>query len=973
MQDVISWVKSIAEKWRSRWEADGVYNADLSDKKKFFVTAAFPYPNSPIHIGNARSYVLADVIARHRRTKGENVLYPMGFHYTGTPILTMAESIEEGDPELLDLFVSLYGVPKDIAVKLSRPIDLAQYFHGVSKDSMKKLGLGIDWRREFTTIDPYFSSFIRWQFEILREKKYLTKGTYPVGWCPKHGMPVGGHDTKDDKDPEVGEFTLIFFKDLGGRIFPAATLRPETIFGVTNIWINPKAEYVELEVNGERRIVSKESYRKLGFQRRDIKLLRSVDPRELIYSIVVNPITGEEIPVLPAEFVDPGTGTGIVMSVPAHSPDDYAAYRDIMRSSEIPVRPLEPRAIIKISGIKDLPAKVFVEKHRVKSQADRTALESATRELYALEYSSGVMEIGLSRHIRGSDRHILSGFVRGWIEGRSVPEARENIARLLRLSGYGDVMYEIMNKPVYCRCGTEVVVKVLENQWFINYGDAEWKSRGLELLNSMYIQPPEMGEYMGELIKGLREKPCARTRGLGTQLPWDPGWIIESLSDSTIYMAFYTISHRIRKIIKDPSKIGNDLWSYIFLGRGSASEISARYGIRKEDLEDLRKEFLYWYPLDLRVAGKDLANNHLLFFIMNHVAIFPKELWPKAMLIHGWVLRDGKKMSKSLRNILPVFRAIDIYGNDVVRVVLSISSEVGQDLDFRHETALSVSEHLGKIYVLVEKLSKAPRRDIPTDLDRIYASRISRVLLKADESLEKLKVREGGVKLLYDVTNYFSEYIQSVGSIWSGVIDLLKIWIIMLSIYIPHVAEEIWHEILGEKDYIVKKSFDREILKRYIDIRAELRHIYLTRLKEDIAEISALLKRKPSKIVIYVASKNDMAILIRSIEAQRKGEGIRSVMEMLLTSTSGEVRGEEAAKIKKIFDYASTIPEDVADMIINIPDLEEIKILEDSLDMLKNTIGVTELQIYLADDINAPSYKGKKKEALPLRPGIYIE
>ncbi|MEM4971710.1 MAG: class I tRNA ligase family protein, partial [Sulfolobales archaeon] len=579
----------------------------------------------------------------------------------------------------------------------------------------------------------------------------------------------------------------------------------------------------------------------------------------------------------------------------------------------------------------------------------------------------------LSKYIRGSDKHILLGFVRGWVEGKSVPEARENIAKLLRLSGYGDVIYEIMNKPVYCRCGTEVVVKVLENQWFINYGDAEWKSKGLELLNSMYIQPPEMREYMGELIKGLREKPCARTRGLGTQLPWDPGWIIESLSDSTIYMAFYTISHKIRNLIKDPSRIDNDLWNYIFLGRGSANEISARYGIRREDLEDLRKEFLYWYPLDLRVAGKDLANNHLLFFIMNHVAIFPKELWPKAMLIHGWVLRDGKKMSKSLRNILPVFRAIDIYGNDVVRVVLSISSEVGQDLDFRHEIALSVSEHLRKIYELVEKLFRTPRRDMATDLDRIYASRISRALLRADESLEKLKVREGGIKLLYDVTNYFSEYIQSSEGIWSEMIELLKIWIIMLSIYIPHIAEEIWHEILGERDYIVKKSFDREVLRRYIDIRAELKHIYLTRLKEDITEISTLLKRKPSKIVIYVAPKNDMAILIRSIEAQRKGEGIRSVMEMFLASTSREVRGEEAAKIKKIFDYASTIPEDIADMIMSIPDLEEIKILEDSLETLKNIIGVAELQIYSADDVSAPDYRGKKKEALPLRPGIYIE
>jgi leucyl-tRNA synthetase len=974
VQDIVEWIKSIARKWQSRWEAERVYEADPSSKQKFFVTAAFPYPNSPIHIGNARSYVLADVVARHRRTRGENVLYPMGFHYTGTPILTMAESIEEGDPELIDLFENLYNVPKEIALKLSRPIDLAQYFHRVSKDSMKMLGLGIDWRREFTTIDPYFSSFIRWQFETLRERGYLTRGTYPVGWCPKHSMPVGGHDTKDDKDPEIGEFTVIFFSDQGSRIFPAATLRPETIFGVTNIWINPKAEYVEANVSGKTWIVSKECYRKLEFQRKDIKLIRSVDPRELIYNIVINPVTGEKIPVLPAEFVDPGTGTGVVMSVPAHSPDDYAAYREIMRSREHSIKPLEPRVVIRVPGIKDLPAKVFVEKHRVRNQADRLALEAATKELYALEYSTGIMETGLTEYIDSvENKKILSGFVKGWIEGRNVPEARENIAKLLRLSGYGDTLYEVMNKPVYCRCGTEIVVKVLENQWFINYGDTSWKSKGLELLGSMYVQPPEMKDYMGELIRGLREKPCARTRGLGTRLPWDPSWIIESLSDSTIYMAFYTISHKIRSIIKDPSEIGNDLWSYIFLGKGMVEEISSRYRVEKKDLEDLRREFLYWYPLDLRVAGKDLANNHLLFFIMNHVAIFPKDMWPRSMLIHGWVLRDGKKMSKSLRNILPVFRAIDIYGNDVVRTVLSISSEVGQDLDFRHEAAINILEHLKKIYELADRIYRSRRRVSPNDLDLVYASRISRSILRADEALDRFKIREGGIKILYDIANYFSEYVQSVDGIWSDMINILKIWVIMLSIYIPHIAEEIWHEIFGEVDYVVKRGFDREALKKYINIKAELKYFYLKRVEEDIAEISALLRRKPTKVIIYVAPKSEMTILVKSIEAQRRGEGIRSLMNIFLSRTPGEARSEEAAKIKKIFDHASTIQEDLADMIMSIPDLDEFSTLRENAEMLRDRIGATEIQIYLSNDTNAPDYMGKKKEAVPLRPGIYIE
>src|SRR5690348_13196580 len=92
----IDW-NSIEEKWRERWEKQRIFESDPDLlKKKYFVTVAFPYPNSPQHVGHGRTYVLADVHARYMRMKGYNVLFPMGFHYTGTPILAMSRRIISG-------------------------------------------------------------------------------------------------------------------------------------------------------------------------------------------------------------------------------------------------------------------------------------------------------------------------------------------------------------------------------------------------------------------------------------------------------------------------------------------------------------------------------------------------------------------------------------------------------------------------------------------------------------------------------------------------------------------------------------------------------------------------------------------------------------------------------------------------------------------------------------------------------------
>ena len=231
---------SIEEKWRGRWEASKIFETELNSKKqKYFITVAYPYPNSPQHVGHGRTYTLADVHARYMRMKGYNVLFPMAFHYTGTPIISMSQRVLGKDMELLNTFRTIYNLSDDVISTFVIPVEIASFFHKEIKQGMKEMGYSIDWRREFTTIDKGYSKFISWQFRLLRKKGLVVQGSHPVGWCPKDHNPVSQHDTMGDVEPDFLEYTLIKFSTDDGYILPTATLRPETIFGVTNLWINP--------------------------------------------------------------------------------------------------------------------------------------------------------------------------------------------------------------------------------------------------------------------------------------------------------------------------------------------------------------------------------------------------------------------------------------------------------------------------------------------------------------------------------------------------------------------------------------------------------------------------------------------------------------------------------------------------------------------------------------------------------------
>ncbi len=117
-------------------------------------------------------------------------------------------------------------------------------------------------------------------------------------------------------------------------------------------------------------------------------------------------------------------------------------------------------------------------------------------------------------------------------------------------------------------------------------------------------------------------------------------------------MAFYTINKHIRAHGIKPEQLTLDVFDYVFYGKGDEKALSTTRGISAEVLRDMRAEFLYWYPFDLRVSAKELVPNHLSFCIFHHVALFPPEHWPRAIGVNGMLMIEGKQMHKSKGNFV---------------------------------------------------------------------------------------------------------------------------------------------------------------------------------------------------------------------------------------------------------------------------------------------------------------------------------
>ena len=456
--------------------------------------------------------------------------------------------------------------------------------------------------------------------------------------------------------------------------------------------------------------------------------------------------------------------------------------------------------------------------------------------------------------------------------------------------------------------------------------------------------------------------------GLGTRLPWDNQWLIEPLTDSTIYMSYYTIAKYLRDM--NPDDLNLAFFDKVLLNKDSG-EIT----VPEDKVLEIQKEFNYWYPLDWRLSAKDLVGNHLSFLMFAHSAIYPEDKWPRGTVVFGMGLLEGNKMSSSKGNVILLKDAIRDYTADVVRLFLMASAEPWQDFDWREKEVLGTKRRLEWFREFAAKveeikgsaldLSSIEEVELTRTIDLWMISQLNQHIQKSTEALEVFQTRQALQESLFllkkDVDHYLYRIKHLIDSQDPAIIyvlsTVLESWIRLLAPFTPHTSEELWSKY-GGKGFVSQASwpeYDSERVSTEIEKSEEL----VENIIKDIAHIKQMVGDEVEKVHIYLAP--DWKWDLYKIADEVGKPDIGQIMGRAIGANIYDDKKEIAQVAKKIGKEITKTR--------YIGKINEEEILTDALDYIKEECG-NEVIIH-TDDSYDP--QNKARNAMPYKPALFME
>jgi len=1130
---------------------------------KFFTTFPYPYMNGKLHLGHLFTMTKCEFAAGYHRMRGDNSLFPLSFHVTGMPICGAAKklqceletfgcppvfpqrsgdvnAVEEGEASQAAAATSApaadqasaqgefhtkrakataktgnakyqweimqaLGIPDSEIPQFVDPRKWISTFPQMAMDDLKDFGARVDWRRSFITTDasPYYDSFVRWQFNRLREAGYIKYGKRNCIWSPQEGQPCMDHDRSSGEgvlpqdyvnirirliqraDLEPGafpwsdelreKFTDFDRKALNERnervydmirkrtaerlsagvseklrsqidglasspfvvFLPASTLRAETMIGQTNCWVKPDGVYgvyaaaradpaspLEVYISSPHAALNMSHQSLLDCEFGHPELLCEVRGEELLNCVVKAPMTVySHIYVLPLLTISMEKGTGVVTSVPSDAPDDYACYADIKANykgicdtygidaaQELGGRP--PLAIVELPGIGTCAAERLCVEKGVKSQHDAELLKEIKEICYRQGFYDGVMRMGP-------------------FAGRKVQEAKVLCRDLMIQSGeafaYSEPASEVVSRSG-CKC-----VVAQANQWYLAYGEADWKALAEKCLEGINTFAPEVRNQFASVLDWFREWAVSRSFGLGTKLPWDTQYVIESLSDSTIYNAYYTVSHylqggRLDGVQPDGSElfpvacVDDDFWSFVFcktdalpskfveytqthLARILESGLFPGASTALDVLNTFRASFSYFYPVDMRCSGKDLVPNHLTMFIYNHVAIWKDQpqFWPKGIRANGHIMVNGLPMSKSRGNFITAEHALQRFGADATRFCLADAGDGLDNANFDTSVAEAAIMRLGQLLdacrelMTASGLTEGKRPSLGTTPHNVFGAQIDDCLVRSCAAFDACLFREGMLICMNELPRCRDAYTKACGNQGLAydealVCRYLEAQARLLAVCCPHVAEELWQEVLGRKESVFQCPLPST---SELEAAASATAKYL-RIPDYLSSVTARLKTRLSDVSkprkdgtlqfpegikaarVYVAAdcpdwQSRVADRLREIYVSAGGslpkDAIGTVRKFALEEL--QMPAKEAQKVVK---YASSLSANAklegADAFVTHMPFDECAVLTEYAFVLRQSLGVKELEIYGPGD--GPEASAAAKTSTPGKPSIFF-
>mmetsp|Transcript_20311 Transcript_20311/g.62827 ORF Transcript_20311/g.62827 Transcript_20311/m.62827 type:complete len:488 (+) Transcript_20311:1-1464(+) len=465
-------------------------------------------------------------------------------------------------------------------------------------------------------------------------------------------------------------------------------------------------------------------------------------------------------------------------------------------------------------------------------------------------------------------------------------------------------------------------------------------------------------------------------------------------------MAYYTVAHLLEGGLNGkgpagvpPEALTEEVLDYAFCLR---EEPPADTSVERELLDRMRREFSFWYPVDLRCSGRDLIQNHLTMSLFNHAAVWEDPgLWPQAFYCNGHIMVDAEKMSKSKGNFLTLEEAISTYSADATRIACADSGDGLQDANFSRETASKSILRLTTLQAWAEDMvARLPelRAGELSFLDEIFQNEISSAVMRAHTGYTNMVFSDALRAVWFDMENLRSQYgILTNGDVHREVIRrFLEVQMVTLSPIAPHFCEHVWRKVLGKESLVVQerwptpeKAVDGVLSRQYELIQGTLRTFRLVLdkfsspkgKKKKKNQQSGAAAVKPTHAVIFVAKgykqyQQDVMRLLQEFELDADNNPVDKAF-MRRIKDAEVLKAMPKEDVKKAMPFASFMmskevkargPEALE---LQLP-FDEAAMLRELAEVIKRQLGVERLEIADADEEHP---RGAERQRLAAGPG----
>ncbi|MBM3244856.1 MAG: isoleucine--tRNA ligase [Candidatus Omnitrophica bacterium] len=671
----------------------GLIRKKESPKGKYILHDGPPYANGDIHIGHALNKTLKDIVVKFKTMRGYDSAYVPGWDCHGLPIehaLFRELKIHKSQIPQLDFRKKAH--------------EYAMKFVDRQREQFERLGVFADWGRPYLTLSHEYEEAIIASFNELVKKDYIYRGLKPVNWCYKCETALAEAEVEyeDHSSPSIFvKFKLEEAKGLEKDSYLVIwTTTPWTLIANVAVAAHPELAYVYVKTDSGNLIIAKDLYidvlEKAGVKQNG--LIKEISGRDLEGLAYTHPFGLRKGRVVLADYVSKEEGTGLVHTAPGHGNEDY------------------------FTGVK-----------------------------YQLEIIMPVDAKGNFDHTAGE------------FKGLNIFDANKPI--LEKLSGLGNLLFSstVQHSYPHCwRCKAPIIFRATK-QWFLEIDKNNLRKKILNSIDKDVSWVPSVGKERISAMVQLRPDWClSRQRYWGVPVPalvcgeckeefFDTG-VIEKFAKFIIGEGSDSwFSRKMEDFVPDGLTCPGCKKGKSFTRGTDILDVWFDSGVSSQAVLKKRKELSF--PAALYLEGSDQHRGWFQSSIIPAICIDDKPPF-KAVLTHGFVVDGaGRKMSKSLGNVISPFDIIKDYGVDILRMWVA-SSDYNEDIRISKEILTRLSEAYRKIrntarFILSNLYDFDPDKDKVSYKD---LKAIDKWILQASQALK------AEVETAYDSFEFYKAY-----------------------------------------------------------------------------------------------------------------------------------------------------------------------------------------------------------------------